>query len=155
MKPQLREAVLAFRFVVCFCNLVFRRGLYILHPCSACLYLISAPWHFIVPACKYWNLHPIVSGYYAYLKVTVRARRRESLHERTRKHVEKLHGFRTGAKQLFPIVKVSVISSKGVFDIKELQVFQADLQVNRMSEYFDLAASRLIFRFSRFPLISK
>lgn len=120
-----------------------RRGLYILHPCSACLYLISAPWHFIVPACKYWNLHPIVSGYYAYLKITARAWRRESLHERTRKHIEEHHGFRTGAKQLFPIVKVSVISSKGAFDIKELQVFQADSQVNRMSEYFDLAAAGL------------
>lgn len=55
------------------------------------------------------------------------------------------------SKRAFPIIKVSVISSKGAFNIKELQVFQANLQINRISEYFDLTASWLIVRFFRFP----
>lgn len=55
----------------------------------------------------------------------------------------------------FSFLKVSVISSKGAFDIKELQVFQADLQINRTSECLDLNSQPAYLQVLQVPLIFK
>lgn len=96
-------------FLAHFCNLVTQRGLCVLHPYSAHSYSIFAPWHFVVRARKHWNLHPIVSCDYGYLKVTARVRRRENLHKRARPGASWLLDRNETAFS----VKISIMSSEG------------------------------------------
>lgn len=113
--------------------------------------MLSAPWHFIVPACKYWNLHPIVSCYYSYLKATARARsEKASVKERVNTS-KNFIAFGQQPNSFFHYKGLRNQLHGKAFDIKELQVFQADLQTNKISEYSDLTASLLILRFFRFP----